>query len=176
MRARVPCQTSSLSDMLLLWVSHAKMSWIVWESNREGRLSAPSAPDHEHAAGRPSRRRCGARMASVAKRRYCMQYSCGRRKDRVRTTPLRRMPMTLHRIRLALALLIAPASLAAQPGRGVAVDPTSRPLSGVVVLLMDSATNIAARALTNERGEFRLTSPRPGTFRVRALRIGFRPE
>ncbi len=85
--------------------------------------------------------------------------------------------MTLRRCRLALAaLLLTPGSLAAQTVRGVAVDPTSRPLSGVVVLLMDSATNIAARALTNERGEFRLTSARPGTFRVRALRIGFRPE
>src|SRR5262245_43226030 len=85
--------------------------------------------------------------------------------------------MTLPRARLALAALaLTPAWLAAQTVRGVAVDPASRPLSGIVVQLMDSAANIAARALTNERGEFRLTSPRPGTFRVRALRIGFRPE
>ena len=73
-----------------------------------------------------------------------------------------------HRFRLALlAIAVAPAALAAQTVRGVAVDPTERPLAGVVVQLIDSVSGIAARALTNERGEFRLVSARPGTFRAR---------
>lgn len=54
-----------------------------------------------------------------------------------------------------------------------AVDST--PLPGVVVLLVGSAGTAVDRALTNERGEFRLDGPSPGRYRVRTQRIGFRP-
>src|SRR5205085_724732 len=43
------------------------------------------------------------------------------------------------------------------------------------VQLLDSAL-VAARVLSNERGEFRLTAARAGTYRVRTLRIGYRPQ
>jgi hypothetical protein len=46
---------------------------------------------------------------------------------------------------------------------------------GVVVRLLDSTSVIAARALTNDRGEFRLIAGRPGTYHLSTLRIGFRP-
>src|SRR5262245_29972719 len=50
-----------------------------------------------------------------------------------------------------------------------------RPVPGVVVLLVDSLSTIAGRSLTTEQGEFRITASRPGTYRLRTLRIGFRP-
>lgn len=73
----------------------------------------------------------------------------------------------------AMALLF-PAITGAQTVRGTVVDQGDQPVAGVVVQLLDSASEIAARALTNERGEFRLTA-QPGTYRLRTLRIGFRP-
>src|SRR5262245_51759363 len=62
-----------------------------------------------------------------------------------------------------------------QTVRGVVVDATDRPVNGVVVTLLDSTATIAARSLTNDRGEFRLATTRAGTYRLRTLRIGFRP-
>jgi hypothetical protein len=41
--------------------------------------------------------------------------------------------------------------------------------------LLDSLANSVGRALSMMRGEFRVTSPGAGTFRVRTLRIAFRP-
>src|SRR5688572_31639345 len=74
---------------------------------------------------------------------------------------------------VALGLMLPLASLA-QSVRGTVVTTGAEPVSGVVVQLVDSASEVAVRALTNERGEFRLTAV-PGTYRLRTLRIGFRP-
>jgi hypothetical protein len=75
------------------------------------------------------------------------------------------------------ALLAVPAIAAAQSVRGLIVERAdSVPVPGAVVLLLDRSGGVAARALTNERGEYRLAAPGPGTYRVRTLRIGFRPE
>ncbi|MGE5732901.1 MAG: carboxypeptidase regulatory-like domain-containing protein, partial [Gemmatimonas sp.] len=63
----------------------------------------------------------------------------------------------------------------AQSVRGVVVDAGERPVPGVVVLLVDSASTVVARALSDERGEFRVAATRAGTYRLRTLRIGFRP-
>ena len=76
---------------------------------------------------------------------------------------------------LAALLVFFPLATRAQTVRGVVVDVADRPVPGVVVLLLDSASQVAARALSNERGEFRVASPRPGTFHIRTFRIGFRP-
>ncbi|MEO5568124.1 MAG: carboxypeptidase-like regulatory domain-containing protein [Gemmatimonadaceae bacterium] len=62
----------------------------------------------------------------------------------------------------------------AQTIRGTVVDDADRALTGVVVLLLDPAAREVARVLSNERGEFRLAVPRPGSYRIRTLRIGFR--
>lgn len=76
----------------------------------------------------------------------------------------------------AVATLGAVAALAGgQTVRGVVVDSAGAALPGVVVLMLDAASNPAARALTNDRGEYRVATPRPGTFRLHTLRIGFRP-
>jgi len=68
-----------------------------------------------------------------------------------------------------------PEAVRAQAGRGVVVDVDDRPVGGVVVQLIDSTTAIVARALSDERGRFTLVAPRAASYRVVALRIGFRP-
>ncbi len=71
--------------------------------------------------------------------------------------------------------VFAPESATAQTVRGTVVGTGDVGVPGVVVQLMDSADAVVARALTNERGDFLLAGVRPGTVRVRTLRIGFRP-
>lgn len=73
------------------------------------------------------------------------------------------------------ALIAAPSGGLAQGVHGVVVDANGRPISGVVVLLVDSASHSAARALSDERGVYRLAAPRPASYRLRTLRIGYRP-
>ena len=76
---------------------------------------------------------------------------------------------------LTLLLLLVPATSAAQVLRGTVLDRADQPLAGVVVTLVDSTETVRARALTGDRGEYTLRAPLPGTFRLRALRIGYRP-
>ncbi|HEX3865764.1 MAG TPA: carboxypeptidase-like regulatory domain-containing protein [Gemmatimonadaceae bacterium] len=73
------------------------------------------------------------------------------------------------------APLFIPRAVRAQTVRGTVVDSTDRPVDGVVVQLTDSASHVAARALSSERGEFRLSAQHAGTYRIRTLRIGFHP-
>ena len=68
-----------------------------------------------------------------------------------------------------------PAVAHAQAGRGLVVDVNDRPVSGVVVQLIDSTTTVVARALTDERGQFTLMAPRAASYQIVALRIGYRP-
>ena len=70
---------------------------------------------------------------------------------------------------------LAPALAGAQVVRGVVTDSTNRPISGVVVMLVDATSQSRARALSDERGEFRIAAPAAGTYSLRTLRIGFRP-
>lgn len=75
----------------------------------------------------------------------------------------------------ATVLLTAPAALA-QSVRGTIVRPADgAAIPGVVVVLMDARDSVVARALTNERGEYRLATRLAGTYRERTLRIGYRP-
>src|SRR3954465_8206841 len=76
---------------------------------------------------------------------------------------------------LPACLTVVPALLSAQTVRGVVVDQLDRPLAGVIVQLSDSMSRSSARALTNERGEFRLSAPAEGRYLIRSTRIGFRP-
>ncbi|MDQ2668334.1 MAG: carboxypeptidase regulatory-like domain-containing protein [Gemmatimonadota bacterium] len=76
---------------------------------------------------------------------------------------------------VVVAALALSAPLRAQSIRGVVVDPAGDGVAGVVVTLLDSGTNTVGRALSNMRGEFRVGAPGPGTYRIRTLRIGFRP-
>ncbi|MEO8620303.1 MAG: carboxypeptidase regulatory-like domain-containing protein [bacterium] len=77
---------------------------------------------------------------------------------------------------LTAALCILPALLSAQAIRGTVVRPGSDVgISGVVVLLIDANGQVVARSLTNERGEYRVAASVAGVYRIRTLRIGFRP-
>lgn len=76
------------------------------------------------------------------------------------------------------AALLLPCAAGAQVVHGTVVHAVdSTPLPGVVVMLVAGAAgdNVVDRALTDENGAFRLDGTRPGTFRIRTLRIGFRP-
>jgi hypothetical protein len=49
------------------------------------------------------------------------------------------------------------------------------PLAGVVLNLLDSTEAVAALAVTQPNGRFILRAPRAGTYRIRGVRIGYRP-
>ena len=82
--------------------------------------------------------------------------------------------MTRRMLAAAFASVGAVASARAQAVRGIVVDGADMPVAGVVVQLVDGPSHIAGRALTNERGEFRIVAV-VGTYRIHTLRIGFRP-
>ena len=66
--------------------------------------------------------------------------------------------------------------LAAQELHGTVRDSANRqPIAGAVLMLLDTSGAVLGRNISNERGEYRLVlSDR--TQRVRAVRIGFRPQ
>jgi hypothetical protein len=74
------------------------------------------------------------------------------------------------------AFLAAVAGVAeAQMVRGTIVDAAGTPVPGVIVRLIADDSSTAARALTDQRGDFTVSTPRPGRYRLSTLRIGFRP-
>lgn len=78
---------------------------------------------------------------------------------------------------LALSFLLVglAAPLAAQVVRGTMHEEVSgRPIEGGLAQLLDS-TRVVASAVSDEQGRFRLPEVPPGRYRVRALRIGYRP-
>ncbi len=77
---------------------------------------------------------------------------------------------------LLVAALAVPSILAAQTVRGQLTDSVSRaPLPGAFLTLVDEKGVEKARTITNGSGEFLLTAPAPGVYRLRSKRIGFRP-
>jgi hypothetical protein len=73
-------------------------------------------------------------------------------------------------------LLFTPSLAAAQGLRGTVVSRAGTPVPGVVVLMLDDRDSVSARALTNENGEYRLSGSGAGAYRLRTMRIGFRPS
>jgi hypothetical protein len=77
--------------------------------------------------------------------------------------------------RLLPLLLVGPTIASAQSVRGSVVERSdSTAVPGVLVTLFDPDGRIAARAVTDQRGRYRLTSA-AGTYRLQTLRIGYRP-
>ena len=74
-----------------------------------------------------------------------------------------------------LMLFGAPALLGGQTVRGTVFDLADQRVTGVVVMLIDSTERVISQTLTNDRGEYSIRAPAPGVYRLRALRIGFRP-
>lgn len=65
---------------------------------------------------------------------------------------------------------------AAQSVRGQLTDSITRaPIPGAFLTLVDEHGTERARTITNAAGEFLLTAPTAGTYRLRSKRIGFRP-
>jgi carboxypeptidase family protein/TonB-dependent receptor-like protein len=92
------------------------------------------------------------------------------------STKAQRGFVDVRRSSFLAALLLIPALASAQSIRGVVVGPAdSVGVPGAVVLLLDPSGGVAARALTNERGEFRLAAPAAGPYLLRTMRIGSRP-
>jgi hypothetical protein len=84
--------------------------------------------------------------------------------------------MTVREVILLGAMSSLPMISTAQTVRGTVVDGIEGgAVRGAVVLLMDNGGTIVRRALTDERGEFRVSAPGAGLYRVRMLRIGFLP-
>ena len=85
--------------------------------------------------------------------------------------------MSLRTRMAALAFaLIAPAAVNAQRVRGVVVEAdATTPAAHVALLLVDSAGVLSARGQTGGSGAFELVAPAPGSYRLRALRVGFAP-
>jgi len=76
----------------------------------------------------------------------------------------------------ALFLLLTAVPAAAQSVRGQLTDSITRvPIPGAFLTLVDEHGGERARTITNAAGEFLLTAPSAGTYRLRSKRIGFRP-
>jgi hypothetical protein len=71
------------------------------------------------------------------------------------------------------ALLFVPLGARAQQVQGTVREGSGHPIAGAIVELSDGGRTVA-RALAGERGRFRITAPRPGAYRLRVLRIGYR--
>ena len=89
---------------------------------------------------------------------------------------LRRLRTTLAVVVVVAGVSLPHASAFAQELRGVVRDSMSRqPISGAVLLLLDSSGATLGRNITNERGAYRIAlSPRMR--RLHLQRIGFRPR
>src|SRR5688500_16149236 len=73
----------------------------------------------------------------------------------------------------ALALTLLPRLADAQVVRGELVERgTGRPISGAMVVLLDGGARVRA-AMTAQDGRFTLAAPGPGTYTLRADRVGF---
>ena len=79
-------------------------------------------------------------------------------------------------VRLAALLVCAALPASAQTVRGLLTDSISRsPLPGAFLTLVDDKGVERARVMTNQAGEFVVTAPGAGSYRMRSKRIGFRP-
>ena len=75
----------------------------------------------------------------------------------------------------AIVIAASSTSVSAQTFRGLVVDRSNNVLPGVLVTLVDSASNVIARTLSTDDGAYLLAARGTGTYRVRSLRIGFLP-
>ncbi len=77
---------------------------------------------------------------------------------------------------VVVAALAIPGALASQSVRGQLTDSVTRTaLPGAFLTLVDEHGVEKARTITNGSGEFLLTAPAAGSYRLRSKRIGFRP-
>lgn len=76
---------------------------------------------------------------------------------------------------MVLVGILAARPLAAQVVRGQVVDSvTGTPVASGFVVLLDEAGREVGRTLSSRQGRFTLRAPRPGAYRLRSERIGYR--
>ena len=88
------------------------------------------------------------------------------------------MPPSLSRRRgfiAVAALLAATSALLGQQVRGnLVADSSGRPVPSAIVELLDSSGVAVVQTVSSGDGRFALTAPRPGSYRIRVRRIGFK--
>jgi len=72
-------------------------------------------------------------------------------------------------------LSVALGAVCGQAVHGTVADGAGHPVRGVVISLLEDDSIAVAQSLTSVSGAFRLAAPHAGTYRIRTLRIGFRP-
>ena len=81
----------------------------------------------------------------------------------------------MRKASLALIALLSVSTIArAQTVRGAVVDGADHPISGVQLVLLDTASAVSARTVSDEHGEYQLTAAGAGLHRLRATRIGYK--
>ncbi len=85
------------------------------------------------------------------------------------------MRTSIRRVLIAVVVTL-PLTAGAQAVHGTIRDRTTAPLPGVVALLLDSASRVVSRQLSNAQGGYRLTAPAPGAYRIQTRRIGYAPS
>ena len=73
----------------------------------------------------------------------------------------------------ALGLMLGTLPAGAQTVRGYVEQADGVPISGAFVMLEDSTGVVSSRVRSTESGSFRIVAPAPGTYRLRAERIGY---
>ena len=74
-----------------------------------------------------------------------------------------------------ITLALLPTIAHAQTVRGTVLSATGEPAAGALLLLVSSNDSVTSRTVASARGEFRFTTRNIGEYRVRVLRIGYRP-
>lgn len=83
----------------------------------------------------------------------------------------------MKRFALALAIVAAiPVCAQAQVVSGRTLGPAGEPIAGAIVVLVGEGDSTIARTLSASDGMYQLHAVTPGTYRLRTLRIGYRPE
>ena len=77
---------------------------------------------------------------------------------------------------LTAVWMAAPGRVLAQRVRGTVTSAENPQPTGAIVTLEDASGEAVGRALTHADGTFVLTAPTNGRFRLRAIRLGFRPS
>jgi hypothetical protein len=138
----------------MISVVHTRAALVLAESDRGSNLPA----SHDH-------------------REDCSIVHMYRSRPQLRHLPHRALRSTVRAVLLVCGLLMTMiGSVTGQVVRGsVHSRAISEGIAGTVLLLVDSANAITARALADEHGDYVLYAPTRGRYQIRALRIGFRP-
>ncbi len=89
-------------------------------------------------------------------------------------TPPPRCRKLLHGLLAVLLLMLVPWPAASQMVEGRVMDAeTQEGMAGVTVTLLDLDEGVMLSVLTDARGDFRVSTPHPGRFRLRVTRIGY---